>query len=83
MTLVHKYVKNDRQDLYTLASNNRGARTRRPAGEKCLVKQFARTDIRKSSFAVRIVDTWNQLPESVRAEEKLPPFRRKLKGLVA
>jgi hypothetical protein len=29
------------------------------------------------------VDNWNQLPESVRAEEKLPPFRRKLKGLVA
>jgi hypothetical protein len=29
----------------------------------------------------RIVENWNQLPECVRAEEKLPPFRRKLKGL--
>jgi hypothetical protein len=45
--------------------------------------QFDRTDIRKNSFAVRIVDNWNQLPESVRPEERLPPFRRKLKGLVA
>jgi hypothetical protein len=29
------------------------------------------------------VDNWNQLPESVRAEEKLPPFRKKLKVLEA
>ncbi len=52
-------VMSDRQDLFTLASNNRGARTRRAAGEKCI-----RTNIRKNSFAVRIVDSWNQLPES-------------------
>ena len=65
------------------ASTNRGARTRRAAGERCLVKQFARTDTRKNSFAVRAVDSWNELPESVRAEEKLPHFKRKLKGLAA
>jgi hypothetical protein len=29
------------------------------------------------------VDRWNQLPESERAEEKLPLFKRKLKGLAA
>jgi hypothetical protein len=29
------------------------------------------------------VDTWNQLPESVRAEDKLPPHMRKIKGLAA
>ena len=82
--MVHKYVVSDRENLFRLASSNDGeARTRWAAGEKCLVKQFGRTNIRKNSFAVRIVDDWNQLPESVRAEEKLPPFRRKLKGLVA
>jgi hypothetical protein len=57
MTLVHKYVKNDRQDLYTLASNNRGARTRRPAGEKCLVKQFARTDKELHTVFSRLTTT--------------------------
>jgi hypothetical protein len=36
--------------------HSRGARTRRAAGEKCLVKQFARIDMRKNSLAVRIVD---------------------------
>ncbi len=56
MTLVHKnpVCACDKQDLFTLASNNRGARTRRAAVEKCIVKQFARTDIRKNSFAVKI-----------------------------
>ncbi len=83
MALTHKYVMNEEQGLFTLASNNRGARTRRAAGEKCLVKQFARTDTRKNFFAVRAVDSWNDLPDSVRAEEKLPHFKRKLKGLVA
>jgi hypothetical protein len=58
--------------------HSRRARTGQTAGEKFLVKQFARIDIRKNSFAVRIADNWNQLPESVRAE-KLPPCRRKLK----
>jgi hypothetical protein len=38
---------------------------------------------RKNSFAVRAVDSWNQLPESVRAEGKLSHFKRKLKGLAA
>jgi hypothetical protein len=42
-------VVSDRQDLFTLASsNNGGARARRAAGEKCLAKQSARTDIRKN-----------------------------------
>ncbi len=50
---------------------------------KNALSQCARINIRKNSFAVRIVDRWNQLPESGRAEEKLPPFKRKLKGLVA
>jgi hypothetical protein len=61
----------------------RGARTRRAAGERCLVKQFARTDTRKNFFAVRAVDSWNELPDSVRAEDRLPHFKRKLKGLAA
>jgi hypothetical protein len=85
MALAHKYVMSEGQGLFTLASTNRGARTRRAAGERCLVKQFARTDTRKNSFPVRgrAVDSWNKLPDSVRAEEKLPHFKRKLKGLAA
>jgi hypothetical protein len=53
LALEHKYVMSERQDLFTLASTIRGARTRRAAGERCLVKQFARTDTRNNSFAVK------------------------------
>jgi hypothetical protein len=52
-------------------------------GEQPVKDAFARTDTRKNSFAVRAVDNWNELPDSVRAEEKLPHFKRKLKGLAA
>jgi hypothetical protein len=45
--------------------------------------RYERTEIRKYSFAVRSTDSWNRLPESVRAEDRLEPFKRKLKGLVA
>jgi ribonuclease P/MRP protein subunit RPP40 len=48
MALAHKYMMSEGQGLFTLASTNRGARTRRAAGERCLVKQFARTDTRKT-----------------------------------
>jgi hypothetical protein len=54
IALVHKYVEGDMQDLFTRPSNNRGVRNRREPGEQCLVKQFAGTNIRKNSFAVRI-----------------------------
>jgi hypothetical protein len=77
MALAHKYVISERRGLFTLASTNRGARTRSAAGERCLVKQFARTDTRKISFAVRAVDSWNELPDSVRAEREAPTFQEK------
>ncbi len=38
------------------------------AGMKGLVSQYARTDIRKHSFAVRTVENWNSLPDSIMAE---------------
>ena len=41
------------------------------------MNQFARTDIRKKSFAVRKIEKWNSLPDWVRAENKL--FQRQLK----
>ena len=47
--------------------------------------EFARTDIRKYSFAVRVVEPWNRLPdtlkkqrsfqERVEATEKIDPTR--------
>jgi hypothetical protein len=67
LALVYKFVtKNDRQTLF---SRQDGARTRQAAGGHGLTVQYARTDPRKYSFAVRTVDSWNRLPERVKAAE--------------
>jgi hypothetical protein len=47
------------------------------------VNQFARTDNRKQSFAVRAVEKWNRLPDWVRVEEKRDSFKRKMKKAMA
>jgi hypothetical protein len=39
-----------------------------------LATQYARTDVRKNSFAVRVVDKWNHLPETFKRE--LRPTRK-------
>jgi hypothetical protein len=44
-------------------------------------QQFARTDIRKQSFAVRAVEKRNRLPDRVRVEEKTY-FDRRLKKAI-
>jgi hypothetical protein len=53
-----------------MMSINMGARTRRVAGAKNIASHYARTDIRKESFAIRVVETWNRLPDRVKLTEK-------------
>jgi hypothetical protein len=60
-----------------MMSENGGARTRRVAGAKNIASQYTRTDIRKESFAIRVVETW--LPDSVKLTEKLESFKKELK----
>ncbi len=76
LALVYKFVKTDGQTLFNQQS---GARTRQAAGGHGLTVQYARTDPRKHSFAVRTV-AWNKLPESVRAAETGESFKRRLRG---
>ncbi len=45
-----------------------------------LTVQYARTDPRKYSFAVRTVESWNRLPESVKSGETGESFKRRLRG---
>jgi hypothetical protein len=40
--------------------------------------QYARTDIRKHSFAVRVVEKWNHLPDSVKIAPNKESFKRGL-----
>jgi hypothetical protein len=51
------------------------------AGGQGLPVQFARTDLRKYSFAVRSVDRLlNNLPVNVRSTASSESFRKRLKG---
>ncbi len=55
--------------MFEFRANNDGARTRRV------------TDIRKYSFTVRVVETWNQLPDSVKQAADKEAFKRDMKNL--
>jgi hypothetical protein len=46
-----------------------------------LTKQYARRNIRINSFAVRVVEPWNQLPDSIKQAESKEAFKRALKQL--
>jgi hypothetical protein len=65
-----------------MMSINMGARTRRVAGAKNIASHYARTDIRKESFAIRVVETWNRLPDRVKLIEKPESFKNELEKLL-
>jgi len=80
MTLVHKLLSQGGGGLLLMAGAREGARTRQAAGPRTLAGQFARTDVRKHSFAVRVVERWNSLPDNVRVAENQEAFKRGLRA---
>jgi len=81
MNLVFKLLREGGSDMFTMTGEREGARTRQAAGPRTLAGQYARTDIRKYSFAVRVVDDWNQLPDKLRGAQSQESFKRGLKSL--
>ncbi len=79
IALVHKYIGKENQTLFRMMSENGGARTRRVAGAKNIASKYARTDTRKESFAIRVVETLNRLPDSVKLTKKPESFKKELK----
>ena len=65
--------------MFTLAVETGRPRTRQTADENGLVTQFARTDPRKYSFAVRTVESWNKLPEEIKKAGSKGAFKTKMK----
>jgi ribonuclease P/MRP protein subunit RPP40 len=78
LALVYKFVT--KKGGQTLFHRQGGARTRQAAGGHGLTVQYARTDPRKYSFAVRTVESWNKLPERVKTAETGESFKRRLRG---
>jgi hypothetical protein len=42
------------------------------------LKKHARTEIRRNSYAYRVVDQWNQLPDELKETETVETFKKNL-----
>ncbi len=67
--------------MFTAAGGHEGVRTRQAAAANGLAAPFARTDIRKYSFAVWTVKHWNSLPEGARKANSQQSFKELLKNI--
>ncbi len=54
-------------------------RTRQAMDPNSLVTQYARTDMRKFSFGVRVVDSWNRLDQDMKGCAEKGRFKAKIK----
>jgi hypothetical protein len=82
MTLVHKFLtEKSGTDMFRQMAATGRAGTRQAAGGHGLSVQYARTDPRKYSFAVRAVEKWNLLPDDVKSAPNGAIFRHKMSKL--
>jgi hypothetical protein len=56
------------------------ARTRLAVGHDNLILPVARSEIRRNSFAVRVVTKWNRLPDEIKMSNSSEEFKRRLKS---
>jgi hypothetical protein len=82
MALVHKFLtEKSGTDMFRQMAATGRAGTRQAAGGHGLSVQYARTDPRKYSFAVRAVEKWNLLPDDVKSAPNGAIFRHKMSKL--
>jgi ribonuclease P/MRP protein subunit RPP40 len=82
MSLVYKFMtEKSGTDMFRHLAVQDRIRTRQAAGEHGLGIQYARTDPRKYSFAVRTVEKWNNLPEDVKTSKNEEVFKQKMKKM--
>jgi hypothetical protein len=68
----------DHSLLFTKFPHN-NARTRLATGHDNLILPVARSEIRKNSFAVRVVSKWNRLPDEIKMSRTPDEFKRRIK----
>jgi hypothetical protein len=77
--LVYKFMTGrgnlQPEALFEKVVEREGARTRLAAGANNLKLPAARTEIRRNSFAVRVVSGWNSLPDSVKQSSSCKNFK--------
>ena len=65
-------ASNARATRSTVTINEQGQQER----ENVLFMESVRVDTRKNFFTVRVVNTWNQLPEEVKNQKTVSAFKR-------
>jgi hypothetical protein len=80
MAQTFKVVKRlDRVDSKVLFQERDGERTRADRDGTNLREKHSRTDIRKNSFALRVVRPWNNLPSESREQQSVEAFKRMIR----
>jgi hypothetical protein len=80
MALVHKMALGGQlSKVFEMADAHYRPRIRQTEGEYRLIQKFAWTDPRKYSFAVRVVDPWNKLPDDLKLANSKEQFKAKMK----
>jgi hypothetical protein len=82
LMLAHKFIDGSiarGKNLFKKTDQPERARTRQAADPNSIMVQYARTDIRKYSFGVRVVEPWNKLDQGTKncIEKK---FKAKIKA---
>jgi hypothetical protein len=67
------------EDMFKRAHDRDGPRTRQVTGVNNLKIPAARSEIRKNSFAVRVVKEWNELPDILKSCTDTKKFKMALR----
>ncbi len=79
LALAHKMISEERFQnnmvLRTVGENIRAA-TRMASEPKNLITQYARIELRKASFAIRVTEPWNTLPTELKNADDSKALQR-------
>jgi hypothetical protein len=81
LEVLHRTTDESGTEMFRGLALQERARTRETAGGHGLAVQFARTDPGKYSFSLGTAETWNKLPEEVRAARNRAAFIDMMKNL--
>lgn len=65
--------------LETVGERGTGARTRQAADPLNLLHRYARTEVRRNCFSVRVVEPWNKLSANTRGANSVQQFKKRLR----
>jgi hypothetical protein len=70
------------EKFFSKIGEREGARTRTVAGFNNLESKRARTELRKNPFSLRVIQSWNGLPDSVKEAGSVLAFKNGIKTFI-